>query len=68
MDKLKTFLDRYLRWVLVEGFEPQKGFDQAFGGLQLYTELFPAEEEELVTLWLEEYYPKFFEAVYKNNT
>jgi hypothetical protein len=68
MEELKMFLDRYLTWVLEKNFDPRQGFDQAYGGLQLYIELFPAEEEEAEDLWHEEYYPKFLEAVFKSNT
>jgi hypothetical protein len=39
-------------------------FDQAFGAVQMFNDLFPDQEEEAVALWEGTYRPEFNQLVY----
>ena len=56
-------LDRKLRWAK-EWDNPKAAFDQAFGALEMYCELYPNDEEKVVELWYEVYKPQFEKVVY----
>ena len=65
MNKLKLFLNRYVRYVEQFGWDPQRAMDQAFGGLQLFIELNPDQEVDICELWYNEYKPLFEKELYK---
>ena len=60
---LIRFLDRYLKWAK-EWDNPERAFSQAFGGLTMFCELYPNEEQKAVDLWYEVYKPQFEKVVY----
>ena len=61
---LVRFLDRQLKYADGIFDSPKVAFDQAFGGVQLFCELNPDLEYEVVNLWYNEYKPKFEKIVY----
>lgn len=64
MDKLRIFLDRYVRYAEQFGWDPRRAMDQAFGGLQLFIELNPELEVDICELWYNEYKPVFEKNIY----
>lgn len=60
---LIRFLDRYLKWCK-EWENPERALSQAFGGLTMFCELYPNEEEKAVELWYEVYKPQFEKVVW----
>jgi hypothetical protein len=64
MGNLRIFLDRYVRYAQEFGWDPQRAYDQAFGGLQLFIELNPELEVDICELWYDEYKPLFEKLVY----
>lgn len=62
-DALIRFLDYYLK-VCKKWKFPEHAFHQAFGGLMMFCELYPNEEEKAYKLWNEVYKPQFEKVVY----
>lgn len=60
---LIRFLDRYLKWCK-ERENPERALSQAFGGLTMFCELYPNDEEKAIELWYEVYKPQFEKVVY----
>jgi hypothetical protein len=65
LDILIRFLDRQLKYADGIFDSPKTAFDQAFGGVQLFCELNPDLEKEVVDLWYDKYKPQFEKIVYK---
>lgn len=63
INTLIRFLDRYLKWCKEWEF-PERALHQAFGGLTMFCELYPNEEQKAVELWYEVYKPQFEKVVY----
>ena len=63
INTLIRFLDRQLKYADGVFGEPKTAFDQAFGGVQLFCELYPNEEYKVVKLW-EDYKQRFEKIVY----
>lgn len=63
INALIRFLDRYLKWCK-EWEKPEQALNQAFGGLTMFCELYPNEEQRAVDLWYEVYKPQFEKVVY----
>lgn len=61
---LIRFLDRQLKYADGIFDSPKVAFDQAFGGVQLFCELNPDLEHQVVELWYNEYKPQFEKIVY----
>ena len=64
LDILIRFLDRQLKYADGIFDSPKVAFDQAFGGVQLFCELNPDLEHQVVELWYNEYKPQFEKIVY----
>lgn len=65
LDILIRFLDRQLKYADGIFDSPQIAFSQAFGGVQLFCELNPDLECQVVNLWYDKYRPAFEKIVYK---
>jgi hypothetical protein len=63
INALIRFLDRYLAWSKTWE-KPEVAFHQAFGGLTMFCELYPNEEQRAIELWNEVYKPRFEKVVY----
>jgi hypothetical protein len=65
MNQLIVFLDRYIRYAK-EWDVPQRAMDQAFGGLQMFLELYPDNltESKVTDLWYNVYKPQFEKIIY----
>jgi hypothetical protein len=61
---LIRFLDRQLKYADGIFDSPKVAFDQAFGGVQLFCELNPDLEHQVVELWYNENKPQFEKIVY----
>lgn len=65
VNALTRFLDRQLKYCDTYD-KPLTAYDQAFGGVQLFLELYPNNitQDKVATLWNDVYRPQFEHKVY----